>query len=593
MKLQRNKSTPAWMGAYKNLSDLAVYGDNALGIFAIGIKFGIDDYASAASDSITDGSGDKKCDVVYINKELRIAIIAQCYWSTKKRSEAPANKASDLNTAVNWLLLSAEKELPERIKYHAIALREAIRLKEVDEINIWYVHNNTESVNCQRELSAAERSLKSIMKSHYSDHDVTIRSCEVGESTLDAWYTETVSPILVTDTVEFKGPKGYEMSGKGWSAYMTCIKGSILFELYEQHKNRLFSANVREFLGRRNSDGNINNGIATTAKDNPEDFWILNNGITIIVNDYKVTPLRSTANVKCSLTGISIVNGAQTTGAIGSLANRPEDSLLISARIVKATGRETIFDIIRYNNSQNKVTASDFRSTDSIQKRLKEEVSQIPDCVYEGGRRGLTPEYMTRRGKEYLSSYTVGQAIAAVHGDPVIAYNQKSEIWVSDRLYSKYFPDEITGKHLVFCYSLLKAIESHKADLMAKMKTTPDDVTTEQADMISFYRKRGAVFLMCAAIGLSLEIVLGGKIHAQYKVMFKGDGRYVKAIETWRPIIDSLSPLYGSLDESMSDGLKSSEKVKEGVKRFAALVSATSSSNRDIYSKFKQSVVVS
>jgi hypothetical protein len=46
----------------------------------------------------------------------------------------------------------------------------------------------------------------------------------------------------------------------------------------------------------------------------------------------------------------------------------------------------------------------------------------IPDTEYERGRRGGTSDTIKRR-PNLLPSYTVGQALAAFDGDPVIAKN--------------------------------------------------------------------------------------------------------------------------------------------------------------------------
>ena len=97
--------------------------------------------------------------------------------------------------------------------------------------------------------------------------------------------------------------------------------------------------------------------------------------------------------VHLTIKGISIVNGAQTTGAIGSLNRPPEDDLMVPIRFIWTTNQARVQEIIRFNNSQNKISASDFRSTDAVQKRLKSEFEKIPDAEYEGGRRGGASEY--------------------------------------------------------------------------------------------------------------------------------------------------------------------------------------------------------
>jgi hypothetical protein len=116
-----------WKSAYESLTELFEYNDNALGLFALGLKFGLDDLASIGVDAITDGSHDKKIDMVFINTEEQYAVVGQCYFSSKDKEGAPSNKASDLNIGLPWLLQRNIDEVPIRIKSAAINLRRAIK----------------------------------------------------------------------------------------------------------------------------------------------------------------------------------------------------------------------------------------------------------------------------------------------------------------------------------------------------------------------------------------------------------------------------------------------------------------------------------
>ena len=106
------------------------------------------------------------------------------------------------------------------------------------------------------------------------------------------------------------------------------------------------------------------------------------------------------------------------------------------------TPRSLIGNIVKFNNSQNKVTAADFRSNDEIQKRLVSEVDAIDkSIVYQGGRRG-GDDAAIKRKKNVMPSFTVAQALASFHGDPVSAYNKKSFLWNDDAAYSKIFNEK-------------------------------------------------------------------------------------------------------------------------------------------------------
>ena len=84
--------------ALQSRENLKQYGSNALLLFALEMRFGIEDIHTVAADALTDGHDDKKCDLVYINVDEGSAVIAQGYFSNDpSKKEAPANKASDLN----------------------------------------------------------------------------------------------------------------------------------------------------------------------------------------------------------------------------------------------------------------------------------------------------------------------------------------------------------------------------------------------------------------------------------------------------------------------------------------------------------------
>lgn len=121
----------SWNDAFTAREDLLEYSDNALGLFSLALRFGLDDLETIAADAITDGSDDKKCDMVYVNSEDCYAVLAQCYFSQKEKDKAPANKASDLNTGIGWLLQRDINDVPKRIKSAAVEIRDCIKSEKV------------------------------------------------------------------------------------------------------------------------------------------------------------------------------------------------------------------------------------------------------------------------------------------------------------------------------------------------------------------------------------------------------------------------------------------------------------------------------
>jgi len=577
-----------WEAALEAHPDLQRFGDNAVGLFALALRFRIDDIESTAANCLTDGSDDKKCDLVFVDHDERVAVVAQCYWSKKKKASAPSSKAADLNTAIAWLIQRPLSELPQRIRPAATELREALRGGHLDELHFWYVHNLPESENVRAELATVESSASAALNSVFHTARVRVSARELGEHELEKMYGDTQTPILVTERVEFKIPAGFEIAATRWKSFVTTISARQLRALYRKHKTDLFSANVRDYLGARHSDANINNGIRQTAEAEPENFWAFNNGLTVLVNDY--VPIPTNAPTSIAIMGLSIVNGAQTTGAIGTLKTAPDDAALVPVRFVKTSDPQIVQDIVQYNNSQNKVTASDFRSTDRIQKRLRSEMELIPNAEYQGGRRGGHAEVIARR-PNLMPSYTVGQALAALHGDPAVAYNQKSEIWAADNLYAKYFNENTSASHLVFAYSLMRAIEFRKLSLLERERAKNDLKTTE-AKELAFFRGRGANYLYAAAVGGGLETLLARKIPNRFRVSFGSRISPLAARMIWDPIVVSTASLTIHLIPALEAGMKA-EALRSALETFSSLLETTTTFNDAIYSSFRAQVVVS
>jgi len=586
LKSEQSPEIAPWQSTFRERKDLTKYGSNAIGLFALALKFGLEDLDTVAADAIVDGGNDKKLDLIYVDEEKRLAVVIQAYTSQKPKSEAPANKASDLNTAVAWVLSRPEQDLPVEIKAQTMRLRTAILNASIDLLHIWYVHNCPHSTNVGKELGTVEHTVKAAMKASFPGANIPAHVLEVGAEQFAAWYGETQSPILVHDEFRFNCGQGFLTKGEKWEAFVTALPASELYDVYRTHSAALFSANVRDYLGSRASASNINNSIKRTVKEHPDNFWVYNNGITALTNKIHYIPADGKTPAVLTIKGISIVNGAQTTGAIGALSKRPSGSARVPIRFVKTTDTELIQEIVRYNNSQNQITASDFRSTDRTQKRLKAEIAQIPLAEYEGGRRGGTGDAIKRRPK-LLPSYTVGQALAAFHGDPLLAYNSKSEIWTSDARYSKYFGDHTSGTHIVFAYSLLRAVESAKSNLVEKSRGT-NPLPKSEVMQLEFFRSPGATFVLVAAISDSLETVLARALTNRFSLSFGKTMSPNIAQQRWGQLIVTMLPFANRLHAPASK--TSAQTLEERLNEFTSLVESTSGANMGLFQKFSNYV---
>lgn len=560
--------------AFKTRDDLAAYGDNALLLFAAQLRLGFDDVDSFAANALTDGNNDKKCDLVAVVAEGSKIVVGQGYMAAPTKTAAPANKASELNTAVSWLISGPLDWLPVALQGAAAEVRSALASGSVNEFEIWYVHNLPESVNVQTELDQAVATADAMIRREYPEAAVDVSCLEVGRAVLESDYARTQAPILVSDTFTFTIPGGFEIAAGVWSAYSTAIQAVDLRTLWSAHSVQLMSPNIRDYLGMVKSAGNINFGIKETAKSQPGNFAIFNNGITVLVNDFKADDDAGTLTVS----GVGIVNGGQTTGALGEIPAEDAKNMgsaMVMARFVKCNDPAVLEDIVRYNNTQNKVEATDFRSKDAIQERLRTEFKKVPDADYLGGRRGGARDAIVRR-RDLVPDSSVAQSLAAFHGDPNLAYNETRTIWDNDGVYANVFRDGLTARHIVLTYGLLKAVDRSKQNIV---KIAEASRTEAQRKHAAFFSRRGSNYLLVAAIASFLETMIGRPIADRYAVQFSKNISPAAAMDAWQPVVDVVLAFSAQLAPATDQGLKAKERVDKAIGDFSAMVEATRSAN--------------
>ena len=76
--------------------------------------------------------------------------------------------------------------------------------------------------------------------------------------------------------------------------------------------------------------------------------------------------------------------------------------------------------------------------------------------------------------KKSLIHIWLSQTLLAFHGDCVTAYNSKKLIWDEDKEYTNIFSDQLTAEHIIFVYSLGRAIDEFKINLKNKKEQRTD-----------------------------------------------------------------------------------------------------------------------
>ena len=549
------------------------YHNNALILYALQLRFDISDIVSVASDALTDGGDDKKCDLIYVDRDRGIAVIAQGYMKQNPHDTdlAQGNKASDLNTAAAWVFSQKPDDVPERIREQVKLLQSSILEGAISTVYFWYVHNLNETNNpkIKEELSTMQSTARAAVKTLYAKNEIEVFATEVGNETIEKWYSATSKQITITDSFEVITPNtGFELKGKKWKAYITAVSANWLKKIYDTHNDDLFSGNPRTYLGSGKKKNKINLGIMETIQKEPDNFWAYNNGITALVNKYATSD--ECGKQILTISGITIINGAQTTGAISCVEQLGD--AWIPIRFIVCSDISIIDEIINNNNKQNEILASDLRSNDLVQNRLRSEFEPFTKLYYSGGRRG---DVRPSRSKEILDPYVVAQALLAFHGDCVTAYNSKNDLWSNDQLYSSIFPENLTAKHIIFTYALSRAIDSVKLELQQK----GDNRLEIEEKQYKYLSKRGSKMLLLYTVSKCMEIVFNKKIEDNWALCFRDNNNFDKLTQLWQIVIKSILPIsLISLEDVIQDGLKSkelSEKAADSVVGTFASIQST------------------
>lgn len=202
--------------------------------------------------------------------------------------------------------------------------------------------------------------------------------------------------------------------------YRSCllvVSAEQVVNLYKRFKDGLFTMNIRNYIGNTLT----NKAIIDVARNQPDKFFFFNNGISCLATRLDQLEDRITAS------GLQVINGAQTVKSLyraslhSGWKTGPQPMILVRiSEVEKGYGEEGRFknDIIRYNNTQNTIKFSDFRSNDPVQEDLACKFKNI-------SRYGKQVQYLpkrtdrTNKGAEVIKLEEFAKIVYAFLVDPV------------------------------------------------------------------------------------------------------------------------------------------------------------------------------
>lgn len=347
------------------------YYTRAIAALAIVMRCGID-YDSAAQ-TVTDGYHDIGIDAVYNDTAQKKLILVQSKWRKDGNGGISQEEVNTFISGVKQLINFDFSSCNAKLKAKQQEITAAIR--DINyQIEMVFCHTGSQNIN-EYVIKPIDKLFKQVNEHEDDAMDLLVFTERRLQDIYDYLANGQNGEDIVLDDVILNN---WGIVENPYKAYYGTIPVAAVGEWYKQYGNRLFAKNIRYYKG----STEVNQGIKEALKNEPDKFFYYNNGIKVLCK--KITKKAAYSTERNTglfvLEGVSLVNGAQTTGAIGSVyTDTPE--LLNSARVyiqmidLGGADEEQIAQITKLSNTQNRIEGKDFASLDPNQERLRRELS--------------------------------------------------------------------------------------------------------------------------------------------------------------------------------------------------------------------------
>ena len=219
-------------------------------------------------------------------------------------------------------------------------------------------------------------------------------------------------------------------------------------------KKYIFDANVRAFMGLNS----VNEDIRETLETENEDFWLLNNGITILVTSASIIGKSLQAD------DVQIVNGLQTSHSIYNYFSNKDyenlqDERSVLVKVIVTQDEKLRDSIIKATNNQTMVESTSLHATDKIQR-------DIEDILLQSGL------YYERRKNFYLNQgisvhdlvtlqYLACAYVALILKSPTKAVSLRPKTIRDEEKYKLIFNEQVNIKVWVSLALIFKKIDKY------------------------------------------------------------------------------------------------------------------------------------
>lgn len=432
------------------------FSSRALAAYALQmLSSGLD--ATEAASQVTDGGQDQGIDALHFDSATQTLFIVQSKWHDDGRGSIQVGDTHKVIAGVKKLLEDESATFNEKLLRAWEAIREEFLESTSAKVVLCFVHTGAtklsddvlQPVNDYFEQVNDVSPIISLRSFAQKDiHDSIASGAEGKPIDLE---------ILLQDWGRVSQPFD--------AVYGRVAATDVATWIASNSPDRLLSQNIRKIL----PDSAINDSIAETLQQTPGIFWYYNNGITVLCQS--ITQKAGGAGSRDSgvfvASGATIVNGAQTAGAIARVTEQAKlASAHVQVRIISLKGCPDDFakSVTRATNTQNRVEAKDFASLDPVQERLRKELLVAGrHYLIKAGER-VADQSNQCTAEEAAVALSCAESIALA----TLAKNSIGRIWddandnstKSGNTYRRVFPENLDCNYLWNCVETLRLVDS-------------------------------------------------------------------------------------------------------------------------------------
>jgi hypothetical protein len=257
---------------------------------------------------------------------------------------------------------------------------------------------------------------------------------------------------------------------------------------------QIFEANVRDYQGRTE----VNDEIQKSLKEkNPEDFWWLNNGVSILASK------ASQSGKTLTIEDPQIVNGLQTSTEIYNYcksSNTDDDERKLLVRVIVPAADDSRDRIIKATNSQTAVQQASLRATDKIHRDIEEFLR--PRGLFYDRRKNYYKNDGKPRDKIIGIPYLAQAVMAVVLQKPDVARGRPSSLLKKDEDYKKVYSELYPVELYFVCVEAMRRVET-------RLKSAAVNLPRKDRNNLRFYVLMHAVSTLSGEKTPGLKTIAG------------------------------------------------------------------------------------